>query len=169
MKTIFVDMDGVLTNFEKMYTQVCGMSPKDGRDSKTKGIFRENWNKFIDEGSFKCLEYFPGAEELISTLDSFNVQKVILTSSGGMERHNDVMKQKLFWLSSRGIKWPAIVVPGRRYKAGFATGSDALLIDDTLDVIESFRARGGMAIHHTDVDRTLNVVRQCMQEGFVNG
>lgn len=169
MKTIFVDMDGVLTNFEKKYIEVCGMSPKDGRDSKTKGVFRDNWNKFIDLDSFKYLDYFPGAEQLISTLDTFNVQKVILTSSGGMERHNDVLRQKLDWLQYHGIKWPAVVVPGRRYKAGFAAGSESLLIDDTLDVIESFRARGGMAIHHTDVERTLNVVRTCMHQGLVNG
>lgn len=149
MKTLFVDMDGVLTDFNARYEQEFGKLPHEVRDNKERGEYGRLWNRFIDEQNFKSLPYFQGAEELIEFINKLQgVRVCILTSSGGFDRHRDVQDQKLFWLRSRGIKWPAIVVPGRRFKARFADGTNTALIDDTFDVIESFNSAGGVGIHH---------------------
>ena len=149
MKTLFVDMDGVLSDFDARYQSEFGKLPQEVRDHKERGEYSRLWNKFIDDQNFKSLPYFDGAEELIEFINELtNVRVCILTSSGGFDRHRDVQEQKLFWLRSRGIKWPAIVVPGRRFKARFTDGQQTALIDDTFDVIQSFNNAGGLGIHH---------------------
>lgn len=148
MKTIFVDMDGVLTNFEARYVSEFGKSPSQVRADKVPGEYGRLWNKFVDDQNFKSLPFFPGAEELIAHLNGLKgVQVCILTSSGGFDRHAEVQDHKLFWLRSRGIKWPAVVVPGRRFKSGFAH-AQSFMIDDTPDVIESFIQHGGAGVIH---------------------
>jgi hypothetical protein len=147
MKTVFVDMDGVLTNFEKRYTEVIGMTPFETRQARDKKEFSVHWETFIRFSSFEHLEWFPGAQELVAFLNKQPVQKCILSSSGGMKFHNQVMLQKQKWLRVHNIDWPVVIVPGRRYKAGFASSSTAL-IDDTPDVIQSFIKRGGLGILH---------------------
>lgn len=147
MKTIFVDMDGVLTNFEKRYTELIGMTPFETRQARDKKEFSVHWETFIKFSSFEHLEWFPGAQELVTFLNKQNVQKCILSSSGGMKFHNQVTLQKQKWLREHNIDWPVVIVPGRRYKAGFASSTTAM-IDDTLDVIESFTKNGGLGILH---------------------
>lgn len=150
MKTIYVDMDGVLTDFDRRYHEIFGITTLEARTSGEKGHYSRLWNEFIDKGHFGTLDYFPDAKELINYLNSLKVNKCILTSSGGMDRHSDVQTQKLKWLCDRSITWPAVVVPGRRFKAGFADNRSAL-IDDTLDNITSFNDRGGFGIHYKGV------------------
>ena len=147
MKTVFVDMDGVLTNFEKRYVELIGTTPLETRQSRDKKEFSKQWETFVQFSSFEHLDWFPGAQELVKFLNKQNVQKCILSSSGGMKFHNKVMMQKQKWLIEHGIDWPVVIVPGRRYKAGFASPTTAL-IDDTEDVIQSFNARGGLGILH---------------------
>lgn len=147
MKTIFVDMDGVLTDFDKRYKEVFGIMPKEARDQK-EGAFRSYWSSFIEGGNFATLDKFPGADELIEALNKQTKARVaILTSSGGFDFHNKVLADKVKWLCNAGITWPVCVVPGRRFKAGYASSS-SLLIDDTYDIIEAFRNAGGQAVHY---------------------
>lgn len=154
-KIIYVDMDGVLCNFDKAFKEKYGRLTKDCNE-KDKRIF---WNEFIDEDGFANLEWFDGGVELVAYLNSLKIQKCILSSAGGFERHRDVMKQKLRWLGSYDINWPAVIVPGRKFKAGFATGS-SFMIDDTPDVIKSFCANGGNGCLHTDAAITINVLEK---------
>lgn len=140
-------MDGVLTNFEANYTRIVGRTPFETRQSRDKKDFSEHWAKYIASEGFTSQDWFPGAEELVAFLNKQPTQKCILSSSGGMKFHNQVLSQKQTWLRSHNIDWPVVIVPGRRYKAGFASGKTAL-IDDTQDVIEAFRSNGGLGILH---------------------
>lgn len=140
-------MDGVLTNFEANYTKIVGKTPFETRQSRDKKDFSEHWAKYIASEGFTSQDWFPGAEELVAFLNKQTTQKCILSSSGGMKFHNEVLMQKLAWLHAHDINWPVVIVPGRRYKAGFASATTAL-IDDTPDVIESFTKQGGLGILH---------------------
>jgi len=158
MKKIFVDMDGVLTNFERRYFELFQASPKDVVKQKEKGLYTKNWNVFVDGNYFATLDKFPGCDELVSFLESIpKVQLCVLSSAGGFDRHIDVQSQKLKWLADNGIKWPAIIVPGRRYKSGFATG-DSFMIDDTPDVIKGFCENTGHGIVHVQYEHTIQVL-----------
>lgn len=159
MKKIFVDMDGVLTDFNGMYTKLFDRTPAQVKADRVKKEYSEHWHSFVDQRAFAALDILPGGQKLLEFLrytDPRFVQICILTSAGGFDRHPDVTEQKTEWVRNHLINWPVVVVPGRRYKAGFAT-SDAIIIDDTYDVVTSFISAGGTGIHHSDqrIDHTL--------------
>lgn len=161
MKIIFVDMDGVITDFNRRFTELFSVPPGDETinisNSKKSSTKIAQWNEFIDNQHFSSLDWHQGGEKLVEYLKSINVQKCILSSSGGFERNRDVASQKYKWLTEHKIDWPVVIVPGRKYKAGFANGN-SFIIDDMPDVIKSFCANGGNGIVHKDVDTTIGVV-----------
>lgn len=157
MRTIFCDMDGVLSDFVAGYKYIVGRTPEDVRGSGEKGLYSMYWDTFVDADGFTRLPQMPDAHVLVDYLNSLPSNKFnicILSSAGGFHRQKDVAKQKIRWLSLHNIHWPVVIVPGRRYKAGFARPGD-LIIDDTLDVITDFKYNEGLGIHHTDIDKTL--------------
>lgn len=153
---IYVDMDGVVANFEKRYIELFRETPGDSRDRKE---FSQNWTDFVEGRNFSTLDWWPGGKELVEYLKTnFKPQDVeFLTSSGGHKYHNEVTEQKNEWIRNNPnipSEWTVNVVSGRRTKANYAT-PDCVLIDDTQDVIEAFRKAGGIAIHHKDITNTL--------------
>jgi len=158
MKTIYIDMDGVLCDFDKKYRELFNTSTKEVRDKKDNALYRKNWDIFLDNQGFSSLEWFEGGQELIKFLETLDVQLCILSSAGGFHRQRMVMSQKLEWLTKHGIHFPAVIVPGRKYKAGFAD-ADSFIIDDTPDVIYDFTARGGGGVIHRTLEGTIISVK----------
>jgi hypothetical protein len=161
---IYVDMDGVLANFEKRYIELFRESPGESRNGKE---FSTNWPTFIEGKNFETLEWWPGGPELITYLSAnVPVESVeILTSSGGNKFHDQVVIQKHKWIETFNLpeQWKVNVVAGRKKKAEFAT-PDSILIDDTEDVIQAFRAAGGIGIHHKDIGNTLMLLDIYLQK-----
>lgn len=154
MKNIFVDMDGVLCDFHRGYTEMFGSTPTEvRREGGSK--YLQLWNRFVEGEAFTTLPPMPHAEELLdylSSLDSKKYNICILSSSGGFHKQSVVMSQKAGWLlqnAPQAWNWGFVVVPGRRYKAGFAD-SNSMIIDDTYDVCVDFAAKGGTSIHYVD-------------------
>lgn len=153
-------MDGVITDFNKKYTEMFGRTPAEVRMDRERKQYSEFWHLFVDRFGFEKLDWHEGGQELIHFLEGLqNVQICILTSAGGFDRHPEVQEQKLVWLNDKMINWPAVVVPGRRFKSGFASG-DAFMIDDTPDVITGFCNNGGSGIVHTHTPKTIEVLRR---------
>lgn len=153
-------MDGVITDFNKKYTEMFGRTPAEVRADRENKQYSEFWHLFVDRFGFEKLDWHEGGQELVHFLSSLeNVQLCILTSAGGFDRHPEVQEQKLVWLNNNMIDWPAVVVPGRRFKSGFASG-DAFMIDDTPDVISGFCNNGGSGIVHIDTAKTIDVLRR---------
>lgn len=165
-KVIYVDMDGVLSNFEKRYEEVFHMSSARARDLKHMGKEKNNWLTFVSNELFETLPPMPRFKELFDFLQGLPVRKMILSSTGGAQFHGHVLKQKLTWLKNNQVPWGPIFVPGRRYKKTFA-GPSTLLIDDTIDVVTSFRGANGSAILHNEefFDRTISDVEEWMTRG----
>lgn len=158
MRTIFVDMDGVLSDFEKRFEEKFGLTPQQVREDRKVKRFSKFWHKFIDDEEFAKLDTFPGADKLIFELtalkEKFKLNIAILTSSGGFDRHLDVTNQKIEWLHSQCIDWAPIVVPGKRFKAAFAN-HNSFLIDDTVTNVGSFVNAGGTAFLHKKTNETI--------------
>ena len=149
---IYLDMDGVLTDFEKRYEELYGVRP-DEVQHRTKH-FWDNWQSFIDGGNFTTLEKHPTADKLLAFVESLNVPVEILSSSGGEANHENVYNQKLTWLKSHDISYKPNIVPGGSKKASFASPWN-ILVDDTEHVVEKYRAAGGTAVLHYDIDVTI--------------
>lgn len=147
MKKIFVDMDGVLANFDAHFERLYGVLPKDGFN-------KTRWEDFCKSEQFKLLNPFPGAFTLVDFLEDIEklpgVSVMILGSTGGYEYHGTVQeqKQKLSWLEKHKIDFPAIFVPGKRFKRFHATSS-SMLIDDHPENVNEFITYGGHAHRYT--------------------
>lgn len=160
IKTIYLDMDGVVADFESRYHEMFGKTPSDSRDSKE---FSPNWTKFVLSEQFKTLDWWPGGQELIKFTEEvrkleLGVDIQMLTSSGGQKFHAEVAQQKVFWLCQKGIPYFANIVPGRRLKSNYAS-PETILVDDTEDVIDAFNKAGGHGILHRDVGKTIDLIK----------
>lgn len=152
IEKIYLDMDGVLCNFERRYFELYKELPGSMRDRKD---FNVHWHDFIATKQFETLDWYPGGKELVSFCFKSNVPIELLTSSGGNKYHDEVARQKRVWLDNNGfVKLKANVVPGRKHKAEYAT-PNTILIDDTQDIIQSFNAAGGIGILHKEIGNTL--------------
>ena len=80
IKNVYLDMDGVLCDFEKQFIKLYGKEALSHRDRKE---FSSNWANFITDKNFEKLDWFPGAEELLVFIRKYDVNVEILTSSGG--------------------------------------------------------------------------------------
>lgn len=159
---IYLDMDGVLCDFNQRWFELFNETPGKTREKKE---FQPNWDIFVKEQNFATLNHLSGSKDLLEFVSSKSnfVDIEILSSSGGKKYHNEVRFQKLQYLKNRGLNFPANIVPGRKLKQNYAT-SDSVLIDDTEDVIDAFNGAGGIGILHIDTQTTLTKL-----ESVLNG
>ncbi len=156
MRKIFLDMDGVIADFDKRYFELFKTTSKEIRMSRDYHAYNRNWKYFIELGHFMTLDKTPEADVLLATVAALDSTVMILSSSADHSSHKDVLEQKMYWLRKYNIKHAPIIVPGRRYKKHFAEGKGTLLIDDHEENVREFREAGGSAIHHYDINITLN-------------
>jgi hypothetical protein len=147
---IFLDMDGVIADFEGRYFSRYGVEPASNRDRKE---WSNNWKDFIETKQFETLDWWPEGQELIAYLDTLNIPVEILSSSGGHLNHLSVESQKVKWLKERNINYSVNIVPGRGLKRNYADGNK-IMIDDTPDVIVGFNEAGGNGILHRTLAET---------------
>lgn len=153
-KTIYLDMDGVLTDFNGRVLSLYGADSLKTRK-------RENWVNLVQTRQFETLDMLPSARILLDFVDSIDdVVVEILSSSGGSEFHTVVEAQKLRWLQKHGIRYKANIVPGGYKKAVYANPL-SVLVDDTLQVVENFAKHGGATILHDHkfVEKTIDKLR----------
>ena len=158
IKNIYLDMDGVLCDFESRYIELFNESPGSMRDRKDWSV---NWTKFIETEQFKTLDWFPGSLDLLTYIKWCQNQGInieMLSSSGGLKYHKEVTEQKIHWLCEKGIPYKANIVPGKKYKAEYAN-PESVIIDDTPSIIDDFNAAGGYGILHKEVGETLTILR----------
>ena len=151
---IYVDMDGVLCDFEKRYKELYG----DIKDRDRRSTFRPNFSNFIETGQFALLEPMSDFLTLKVFLDSIDVTKEILSSTAYEETYDTISNQKMNWLNEYGVTWKPNFVPGKRHKYKYAT-PDALIIDDTLSVIQDWHKAGGFAIWHNNALSTISQLK----------
>lgn len=156
---IYVDMDGVLCDFEKRYVERYGSLT----DRERKHLFRDNFDDFIATNQFATLDPMPDAFELVQFLNDLDIPKEILSSTAFEETYFDIAAQKLDWLKDHGISWKGTFVPGKKHKHVFAT-PDSVIIDDTSSVIEDWRNAGGIAIWHEYALSTISQLKCIMSK-----
>ena len=155
ISSIYLDMDGVIADFEKRYSEIFDISPQSTRDNKE---FNGYFAKFIANEEFMNLDLMPGAIEGINFLRKAPVPTQILSSTSDERNYDAISKQKLIWLEKHGITFHPLFVPGKRHKYKYAA-TDRIIIDDTKSVISDWIKAGGIGIHHKDWPTTLAILR----------
>jgi len=155
MITLYLDMDGVLCNFDKAYRK---LDPEKADRKK----FRE---AVFTYKIFEDLEFMPDTTELmnyVSKLDGITIE--ILTSMGTFdaEQGNAARYQKLKWLDSKNIPYKANFVRSKEEKAKFAHDK-AILVDDSPGCINPFTAKGGHGILHTRSSDTIQQIHETIR------
>jgi len=152
---IYLDMDGVIADFDRRYKERYKMLPREADDNKE---FEKFFTKFIADGEFATLDLMPDAMELIDFLRTLKVPTEILSSSASEKRDPEIRPQKLEWLKKNSIEFNPIIVPGKRHKKDYSN-PNTLLIDDTSVNIDQWRREGGIGILHTDTLTTINILK----------
>lgn len=139
---VYLDMDGVLTNFAAAYTEIPEVETE------------QKFYRAVSEYKiFERLNFMPNGEWLLGLLDMLDCEVEILSSTG---THNpgismQAATQKATWLDKNGITYGTHFVNTWAHKQHFAR-SHTIMIDDRADVIETFRAKGGLGVLYKDSD-----------------
>jgi hypothetical protein len=148
-------MDGVIADFDKKYKELYKIAPKDADTYKT---FDKFFTTFIAERQFAKLDLMPDALLLINYLKSLSVPTEILSSTSSEKRDAEIREQKVEWLHKHNLTFPINLVPGKRLKRNFSN-PNSILIDDTAQNIDQWRAEGGIGILHTDALTTIGILK----------
>lgn len=154
---IYLDMDGVLADFNKRFEEMFGSRPETLYHRAKH--FHDNWDEFVETGQFMTLDLMPGAIELMKAVDSLGHEVEILSSTSNEEYYRIVSHHKAFWLGSQGITYKQNFVPGGSKKAAFASPWN-ILIDDSEHIVDHYRQAGGTAILHKDVNITIEKLHE---------
>jgi hypothetical protein len=155
MITLYLDMDGVLCNFDKAYR---AFDP----EKSDRKRFR---SAVLDYHIFEDLEFMPDTQELlnyVSKLEGITIE--ILTSMGTFDaiQGNAAKYQKLKWLNTHNIPYKANFVRCKQEKANFAHDR-AILVDDSIGCITPFAAKHGHAIHHSKSSDTIQQIHDTIR------
>ena len=152
---IYLDMDGVIADFNKRYKELYKMEPQEAEDKKE---FYKFFDSFIATKQFATLDLMPDAVTLLNYLSKLNIPTEILSSTASEKRDADIRAQKLMWLQTHNIGFKVNLVPGKRLKKDFSN-ANSILIDDTPVNIDQWRREGGVGILHTDTISTLGILK----------
>ena len=141
---VYIDLDGVIADFERRYIELFGTSPASDDARKR---FGTRFGQFIQSEHFATLDLMEDAHVLLDYLSVITVPVEILSSTARPITHSGIAVQKQKWLEFHGIKFNPIFVPGKRLKAQYATPT-AILIDDTESNITDWNDAGGCGILH---------------------
>jgi len=149
---IYLDLDGVLVNFDKGYKKLSndislGEYAKLYGKQPAKEIFFNAGPKFWED-----LEWISGGKELFNVTSDLFKQVFILSSTGT----SDELKSKVVetgkrnWLKTHIPSIPSeniFVVRGRHRKQEHST-PNSILVDDMVDTVNSWNSLGGIGILH---------------------
>jgi hypothetical protein len=148
--TMFCDMDGVLTDFEKRFTSLNPEKLSPAQYQTKYGI--EKFWSFIDgENGVKFwvgMQWMKDGKELWEYIKKYN--PILLSAPS---RNNESRLGKRLWVKNNlpGVK---LVLASADKKQNYS-GRNKVLIDDRKDNIDQWRSQGGIGILHTNTQDTI--------------
>jgi len=158
---IYLDMDGVVADFDQRFIDLSGMLPKEFEEKFGR---KEFWN-FIDEKN--KLKFWIGIPEMS---DAKQLVDYITPHGFEMLTAPSIKKQsyigKMLWIKNHvgslfSFK-PYINFKKAKDKHNVKSNltPNDILIDDRADTIDRWNAAGGTGVHHTSASSTINKLKK---------
>ncbi len=158
---IYVDLDGVLADFEDGISKLMGGNYDDDRYNSDPDYRSEMWravSKYSKEGGqlWSELPLMSDAKQLWGYVEKYNPE--ILTAGGNPAYGAEAQKHRWVpWVLGSDAK--VNVVRTSADKAQYAT-TDSILIDDQKKSIDPWVAAGGIGILHTSAANTIKQLQE---------
>jgi len=165
MRTIFLDMDGVVADFDSYVSILLGR--KIGWDS-TQDLTDEEWERLASvDRLYYQLPLMPDATKLVAYVKSLSTRFHVgfLTAVPRRSTIPSARDDKQAWVNKYFPGMKMDIVPYSHHKQKWCKPGD-ILIDDRPSNIEQWTAVGGIAIYHTgDVDASIKRLNEVISYG----
>ncbi len=153
MTTLYLDMDGVVADFDEYAARTLGVPP-------SAGIYPDEvwYNLASNARLYRDLNKTPYADQLVAECRDFALTKEYnLYFLTAVPKGNDVkwsFFDKVVWAQQHFPDIAVMFGPYSKDKWQHCNAGD-ILIDDRSSNIDEWRAAGGIAIHHIAIESTL--------------
>jgi len=156
---IYVDLDGVLVNFNKFAKEEFGIVVGDEMDKQTSKDFWKKANKLTKDGKlfFGAMEPMDDAFVLWDYVKKYN--PVILSATGNMKTAADEKREWVKRYLGDQFAKTAIFVKSAEDKCKYSA-SDSILIDDRSKAIDPWIDAGGIGVLHTSAKNTIRQLKE---------
>ena len=156
---IYLDMDGVLADFDRGVNELCGLraSSQDGKDNDP-GYDDRMWEAIRKVDHFYGrLKLMPGAKEMFDLLyGKYGDRCEILTGIPKPKRGiAEAGEDKTAWVKRLLSDRIRVNIVYREEKPRFCRGRESVLIDDREGNIREWEEMGGTGILHVSAEKTL--------------
>ena len=157
---VYLDMDGVIANFDQRFEDISGMKPHEFESKYGKKAF---WN-LIDEDNkisfWVGIKPMPGAKALVDYVKKYNYE--LLTSPSSKKQS---YLGKILWVrNNSGILGGKPRINFKKAKEKHQIKNNLsqsdILIDDRMDTIERWNNAGGTGIHYESASQVLNDLKK---------
>ena len=157
--TVYIDMDGVLSDFFTEYAKLAGIKDGDYRKIPSAAI-DPTLNKMVGTDFFNRLPKIGTANKLIQLVTKFTGGDYSILSSPLRGDKDNSTRWKKVWIARElPIQPKEVLVTGR--KESYATqsnGNPNILIDDRGKNVERWRSAGGFGIKYQADEDSLDMV-----------
>jgi len=161
IRQIFLDMDGVLTDFESKITEMLG--EKVWNTDAGHAVYDAHKRELTSKHMFRKMDPLPDAWKLTDWCINSGIHTEILTAAGTVNREL-VVRDKIEWIREHiNPYWTVIPTFKGSQKAAFAH-KKAVLIDDRDKNIDCWVDAGGIGILHTTADNTIKQLNELIAE-----
>lgn len=149
--SIFIDLDGVLVDFDRGYQELTGITTQ---QADTNGV-KAFWEPLTKAGAkfWITLNWMSDGKQLWDYIKKYNP---ILLSAPSREESSKLGKR--VWVKRELPNVKLILKPASQ-KQQYASPT-SILIDDRQKNIDQWEAAGGIGIHHTSAANTLKQLKQ---------
>lgn len=167
IKEIFVDLDGVLADFNSTFDRINGLETlsnnmTDNEIQKRRNLLYDTLPDFVGKGYWANLNPVSDFELGMNFLRQLDIPIKILSSTSSIEHlFEKVRYQKLQWLKVYNIEFEPIFVTGSILKIPYAQ-KGSILIDDIFTTIENWNDNGGIGIHHINWENTITELKKLL-------
>lgn len=158
LEKIYIDMDGVLADFDRGVEELCGVARPEPGKSRTQANDNLMWERMKSvEHFYNNLEPMPGAIEMFNIIRAQYGDCVeILSGIPKPKREIETAgEDKICWAHRNLCENLKVNIVYSAEKANFCKGKDYILIDDMVINIKEWEEAGGTGILHKSPELTL--------------